>query len=481
MQQEVTWATETSEIRKGLLVARTLLPNRADEIRVRVLNTFNTPVHLCRGAIVSELHPVTPVGDTQSRSCQQSQEYRGRGVQQEQPKKDLMTEKEIVDDIISRVDEEVPSDVKEKLRDVLNQHPTVFSKGEYDLGWTDRVTHRNDTADHRPIRQQLRRYPPAHLEAIDEHLNDMLTQGVIEPAASPWASNIVLAKKKDGSLRCCIDFRQVNDITGKDAYPLPRTDQCLDAMNGSCWFSTFDLSSGFHQVVLAPEDADKTAFITRRGMFRFRTMPFGLCNAVATFQRLMDLALAGLNFDICLVYLDDIILHSKTLEEHLQRLEKLLQRLQEVNLKLKPSKCSLMQKTVVFLGHVVSGDGIATDPEKIKLVEEWPTPTNLKQLRGFLGLTGYYRKFVKGYAHIAGPLNRLMKKDQLYEWIEDCQEAFGELKRAMTSPPVLALPNDQDTFVLDIDAAEGSIGAVLSQVQDGRGEGRSVCRKNVES
>ena len=190
---------------------------------------------------------------------------------------------------------------------------------------------------------------------------------------------------------------------------------------------------------MAPEDADKTAFITRRGMFIFRTMPFGLCNAVATFQRLMDLALAVLNFDICLVYLDDIILHSRTHEEHLQRPEKLLQRLQEVNLKLKPSKCSLMQKKVVYLGHVVSGDGIATDPEKVKLVEEWPTPTNLKQLRGFLGLTGYYRKFVRDYAHIAGPLNRLLKKDQAYEWTEDCQEAFDELKRAMTSPPVLAL------------------------------------------
>jgi len=135
--------------------------------------------------------------------------------------------------------------VKKKLRDVLNRHPTVFSKGEYDLGWTDLVTHRIDTADHRPIRQQLRRYPPVYPEAIDEHLNDMLTHGVMEPAASPWASNIVLAKKKDGSLRCCIDFRQVNDITRKDAYPFPCTDQCLDAMNGSCWFSSFDLRSEF--------------------------------------------------------------------------------------------------------------------------------------------------------------------------------------------------------------------------------------------
>ena len=467
MHEEVSWATETSEIRRGLLVARTLLPNRADEIPVRVLNASNTPVHLNRGTFVSELLPVTPMADQQS-----------------QQKKDLLTEKEIIDDIVSRVDEEVSVDIKKKLREVLNRYSTVFSRGEYDLGWTNLVTHRIDTADHRPIRQQLRRYPPAHLEAIDEHLNDMLTQGVIEPAASPWASNIVLAKKKDGSLRCCIDFRQVNDITRKDAYPLPRTDQCLDAMNGSCWFSTFDLRSGFHQVALAAEDADKTAFITRRGMYRFRTMPFGLCNAVATFQRLMDLALTGLNFEICLAYLDDIILHSKTLEEHLHRLEMLLQRLQGVNLKLKPNKCSLMQKKVVFLGHVISGNGIATDPEKIKLVEGWPTPTNLKQLRGFLGLTGYYRKFVKGYAHIAGPLNRLLKKDQVYDWTEDCQKAFDALKKALVSPPILTLPNDKDMFVLDTDAADGSIGAVLSQVLDGEERvvayaGRALNRNEV--
>ena len=451
-KEGITWATEPSEVRKGLLVARTLLPNKADGIPVRLLNATKAPVHLSRGAFISNLQPVTPMTERREESTQ---------------KKSPLTEEEIVDDIVSRVDEEVPTDVRKKLRSVLDRHSTVFSKGEYDLGWTDLVTHRIDTADHRPIRQQLRRYPPAHLQAIDEHLNDMLAQDIIEPAASPWASNIVLAKKKDGSLRCCIDFRQVNDITRKDGYPLPRTDQCINAMNGSCWFSTFDLRSGFHQVALSKDDADKTAFITRRGMFRFKTMPFGLCNAVATFQRLMDLALTGLNYDICLAYLDDIILHSKTLEEHLQRLEVLLQRLQEVNLKLKPSKCSLMQKSVVFLGHVISSEGVATDPEKIKLVAEWPTPTNMKQLRSWIGLTGYYRKFVKGYSHIAGPLNRLMKKDQPFNWTEDCQKAFDDLKAALTSPPVLALPNDEDTFILDTDAAQSSIGAVLSQLQNG--------------
>ena len=146
--------------------------------------------------------------------------------------------------------------------------------------------------DSRPVRQPLRRYPPAHIEAIDEHLDCMLKQGVIEPAASPWASNIVLARKHDGTMRCCIDFRQLNDLTRKDGYPLPKTDQCLDAMHGSFFFSTFDLRCGFLQLKVDPADADKTAFVTRRGMYRFKTMPFGLCNAVATFQRLMDLALS---------------------------------------------------------------------------------------------------------------------------------------------------------------------------------------------
>jgi len=295
----------------------------------------------------------------------------------------------------------------------------------------------------------------------------MLRQGVVEPASSPWASNIVLAKKKDGTLRCCIDYRQVNEVTRKDAYPLPRTDACLDAMSGSKLFSTFDLRSGFHQVSMDPNDADKTAFVTRRGMFRFRTMPFGLCNAVATFQRLMDLVLAGLNLDIRLVYFDDIIVFSATPEQHLERLKCVFRRLQEANLKLKPSKCCLMQTEVSFLGHIISGEGISTDPEKIKLINEWPAPTNLRQLRGFLGLAGYYRRFVQGYAKIAGPLNNLLKKNQHFDWTADCQSAFDDLKRALASPPVLALPNDDGLFILDTDASEYSMGSLLSQVKTG--------------
>jgi len=456
----LTWATVPTECKDGLLVARSIMPNRVKELPVRVMNVTEEPVKLSRGTFITGLQPVTPVQTER----QEMSTVQGHGGDD---KKSQATDEEIIEIVMAKVHESVSQDTRERLTAMLHKYSSVFSKGDWDLGWTDIVTHNIDTGDHKPIRQPLRRYPPLHLQAIDRQLEDMLQQRVIEPASSPWASNIVLAKKKDGTLRCCIDFRQINEITRKDAYPLPRTDQCFDALAGSAWFSTFDLRSGFHQVCLAPEDADKTAFITRRGMFRFRTMPFGLCNAVATFQRLMDLVLRGLNLDICLVYLDDIILFSVTQEQHIERLEMILRRLKEANLKLKPSKCTLMQREVTFLGHVISHQGIATDPEKIKLIEEWPVPTNLKQLRGFLGLTGYYRRFVNGYSVITTPLNYLLKKDQPYQWTHECQEAFEQLKRALSTPPILALPNDEGTFVLDTDAAESSIGAVLSQIQDG--------------
>jgi len=196
-------------------------------------------------------------------------------------------------------------------------------------------------------------------------------------------------------------------------------------------------------------------------------MPFGLCNASSSFQRLADIVFSGLHLDVCLVYIDDIILFSKTVEEHLERLVRVLARLREAKLKLKPSKCLLLQKSLSFLGHVVSGEGVATDPEKTRLVSEWPVPTSVKEVRSFLGLTGYYRKFVKGYAEVAAPLHDLTKKDVAFEWTSKTQLAFDTLKEALTSPPILAMPNDDDEFVLDIDACDRSIGAVLSQIQDG--------------
>ena len=447
------WSTEPTMMKNGLLVARTLLPNRPQQLFVRVLNPTEADVIVHKGTEVTELQPVALMEKRQP--SQQSQQ------------KPTSTEEEIIEDMVSRVDKSVSTATKLKLKSLLRRHASVFSKSEWDLGRTDLVTHSIDTEGHPPFRQPLRRYPPAHQEAIDKYIDDMLESNVIEPTSSPWASNIVLARKKDGSYRICVDYRQLNSITKGDAYPLPRIDDCLDTLKGSTLFSSMDCRSGFMQLGVKEEDRPKTAFITRRGMFQFLRMPFGLTNAPATFERLIDLLLRGLNEEICLSYLDDILCFSRTEEEHLERLERLLIRLKEANLKLKPSKCCLLQKQILFLGYIVSEEGIATDPEKTRLIEEWPAPTNLRQLRGFLGLSGYYRRFVKGYSAIAAPLHDLTKKSRAFTWTEECQEAFDRLKMVLSSSPVLALPNDTGTFVLDTDASEYQIGAVLSQIQDG--------------
>ena len=275
-----------------------------------------------------------------------------------------------------------------------------------------------------PVKQALRRQPEKYLLEIDNQVKTMLKQGIIEPAQSAWSSNVVMARKKDGSLRFCVDYRKLNELTVKDTYPLPLIQSCLGEVGKAKWFSTFDLRSGYHQVVMERKDADKTTFITRRGTYRFRVLPFGLCNAPATFQRLMDVAMSGLNLEICLVYLDDIILFSDTVEQHMERLEQLFQHLDQTNLKLKPSKCKLFQTEVLFLGHRLSADGLTTDPEKTRTIQEWPTPKNLKEVRSFLGLCSYYRRFVQGFSEIASPLHELTKKKHRFGWTPECEDSF---------------------------------------------------------
>jgi len=218
---------------------------------------------------------------------------------------------------------------------------------------------------------------------------------------------------------------------------------------------------------MKPEDADKTAFICKEGQIKFTTMPFGLCNAGATFQRMMDMLMAGLAYEVCLVYLADVIVFSSSVEEHIKRLRLVLSKQRDAGLKLKPSKCSLLQKQVSFLGHVVSGEGIRTDPEKVRVVADWPVPVNLREVRSFVGLCSYYRRFVKDFARISSPLHALTRKNASFHWSEGCQEAFEELKCALTSAPILAMPDDESTFILDTDASHSAIGAVLSQNQQG--------------
>ncbi|KAG7468788.1 Transposon Ty3-I Gag-Pol poly [Solea senegalensis] len=292
----------------------------------------------------------------------------------------------------------------------------------------------------------------------------MLEAGIIEPSDSPWASGVVMVPKKTGGWRLCADYRPLNKVTIKDSYPLPRIDESLDLISGSVWFSSLDLRSGYYQVPLAPESRPKTAFCTGRGLWQFKVMCFGLCNAPATFARLMDKVLADVPREQCLVYLDDILAHGGSFESALEALRRVLERIRAAGLKLHPDKCHFMKREVSFLGHRVTGEGISTMADKVGMVRNWPTPANRRQLKSFIGLASYYRRFVQGFATIAAPLHRLLEKDRSYGWTEECQAAFQHLQRALCEAPVLAPPSPSLAFVLDTDASSEEVGGVLSQV-----------------
>ena len=354
---------------------------------------------------------------------------------------------------------------------LLLSYADVFASSTADLGKTDRLRHNIHTGEAPPIRQSVRRVQPQRREEVRELLNDMLERRVVEPSTSPWAAPIVLVRKKDGTTRFCVDYRKLNDATRKDAYPLPRIDTTLDTLSGSQWFSTLDLLSGYWQVEIDEADRPKTAFCTTEGLFQFRVMPFGLCNAPATFQRLMDLVLAGLQWSECLVYLDDVIVLGRTFDEHLRNIRHVLQRLRESGLRLKPTKCHFFQREVHYLGHIISHDGVATDPSKIEKVATWPVPASKREVQQFLGLASYYQRFVENFTRVARPLHRLTERAAAFNWTDECQAAFDELRQRLTSAPVLAYPDFSRPFVLDTDASDTGIGAVLSQVDT---EGREL-------
>ena len=370
-----------------------------------------------------------------------------------------------------KIEASLPLHEKEALKSFLWKERDVFSVSDFDVGCFQGVKHNIDTGTEKPYRETLRRHSPRTREDIKALVDEMLRNGIIEPSFSPWSSAPVLVQKKSGGKRFAVDYRGLNNKTRKDSYPLPQISDALDCFAGARWFSTLDLTQGFWAIELDDESKPKTAFSTPQGLYQFRRMPFGLCNAPATFQRAMACCLEGLNWEIALCFLDDVIVFAKTFEEHLERLRAVFSRFRKYNLKLKPRKCEFLQSEVAYLGHRISAKGITTDPSKIEAIQNMKAPRTVTQLRSFLGLAQYYRRFVKGFSLIAAPLFESVKhgeKRQCVQWGEEQEDAFLELKRHLQNPGVMAHPNFELPFVVDTDASQVGIGCVLSQVIDGK-------------
>ncbi|KAJ8003957.1 hypothetical protein DPEC_G00153790 [Dallia pectoralis] len=369
----------------------------------------------------------------------------------------------------------------EQVRRVLGKYTHVFASSDGELGCTKVIQHEIPITDCVPIKQRYRRIPPSQYEEVKAHIRQLLEQGAIRESCSPYSSPLVIVRKKDGSIRMCVDYRGLNAKTRKDAFPLPRIEESLDSLSGARWFSTLDLASGYNQVKVADQDQHKTAFCTPFGLYEFSRMAFGLCNAPGTFQRLMERILGDQRFQSLLLYLDDVVVFSSTFEQHLQRLALVLSRFEHFNLKVKLSKCSFFKPEVSYLGHVISAHGVSTDPGKIQAVKEWKSPQSLAELKSFLGFASFYRRFVKNFACIAAPLHALSalgspgpKKAVLparvfcQHWDSACEDAFQGLKLRLTSAPVLGYADFTKPFVLEIDASHQGLGAVLSQELDGQ-------------
>ena len=352
------------------------------------------------------------------------------------------------------------------LKNLLKEFADIFMEPGGKLGRTNIVQHTIDTGDSKPIKQPLRRAPFKQQEIIEQEVEKMLEAGVVQPSDSPWSSPVVLVRKKDGSHRFCVDFRRLNRETRGDAYPLPRIDESFDTLSGNQFFSTLDLASGYWQVELDAESKPKTAFSTRSGLYEFNVMPFGLSTAPATFERLMEIAMRGIQWRKCLVYLDDIISVGKTFEGAIDSLRDVFTRLRQAGLRIKPSKCTLLKPEVEFLGHIVGREGLKCCPKKIQAVKEYEPPKNLHALRSFLGFVGYYRRFIKGFATIASPLTKLTQKDTPFQWRMEHQDAFDKLREPLLTEPLMAYPDPEKTYILDTDASGHGIGGVLSQVHD---------------
>ena len=356
-------------------------------------------------------------------------------------------------------------DLRTRIFTMLTKHEEMWTSGR--LREIAATEHRIELTDGtKPIRNMGYRQGPATRTKAEHEIRKMLDAGVIELATSEWASPIVLVPKKDGSLRFCLDYRRLNAKTFPETYPLPRIDDCLDSLGDAGIFTTLDCNAGYWQVPVALEDRDKTTFTSYLGTFRYTRMPFGLRNAPATFQRALDIILSGVRWKSCLIYLDDVIVFSRTTEDHLRHVDEILTLLRNAGVTLKLNKCAFFQPRVEYLGHVITPGKLSVATENTKSFTHATFPKNTTQLRSFLGAANVHRRFVAGYSGIARPLNGMLRKDAEPDWdspTPDQLKAFETLKRKLVTPPILGRPKTNKPYTIDTDASAYQLGATLLQ------------------
>lgn len=363
---------------------------------------------------------------------------------------------------------------KKALRKLLCKYQNIFYKENQKLSFTNKVRHEIKTTDELPVYSKTYRYPYIHKEEVQNQITKMLEENIIRPSNSPWSSPIwIVPKKLDKSgnkkWRMVVDYRKLNEKTIDDRYLIPNISEILDKLGRCMYFTTLDLASGFHQIEVNDNDIKKTAFSVEHGHYEYTRMPFGLKNAPATFQRVMDSVLRDLQNKICLVYMDDIIIFSSSLTEHIQNLEKVFIALEDANLKIQMDKSEFLQKEVAFLGHIVTRDGIKPNPNKISAVQQYPIPKTPKEVKQFSGLLGYYRKFIKDFARMTKPMTMRLKKGRTINVNDtDYKECFEISKKLLTESPILAYPDFSKQFILTTDASDFALGGVLSQMHDGK-------------
>jgi len=360
----------------------------------------------------------------------------------------------------------VPQSPYEVINTMLNSYQDIFSSKEKPVKVAGSLLPAEIHTTDGPLKQQAYRMPFSKRKKVEECIQEMLQQNIIRPSSSPWSSPVVLVEKPDGSTRFCVDYRKVNAITRKDAHPVPLIQDVFDQLTGATIFSTIDLRSGYWQIPMAENSIPITAFTTHIGLFEFLRMPFGLTNAPAIFQRAMNQVLSGLIGRCCMAYIDDVVIWSKSVEEHVQHLKLVLERLRKAGLQLKPSKCHFGLSKIELLGHSVSADGITPLPQRVEAIANLGPPQDVKSVRSFLGMANYYRGYIKSFATLALPLTDLTKAKEPFRWGPEQQHAFDALKVALTRAPILAHPDISRPYILYTDASDKAIGAILVQKDD---------------